>query len=452
MKILGDINIASKPEGDVKDQVEVHTDDDKTAQRAPAPQLVEDLAETMTGGQVCSYEEVSAGTEHYAAAVRYYLKGELDEALDQLLQARDAGEDTAEIPTAMAQIYIESRDFEKAAEAYAELVSIDSTNGAARFNLGLALEAVEKFDEAREAFRGALEHEPDLVDAYLGLAGCSIKTKDLKGAAQAYLDYLEYEPGSYTATFGLGVVAQLSDDLNKAAELYNRALEKQPDSEEVYTNLASVYAKSEQYTEAANCYRQILKTNPNSLKALEGLAFYCYREGFHSTARTHYQQLVSAAPDSFEAWYNLGLVNQKLEEREDAVEAYQKALGLQNDSVDALLKLATCQHELQRNDEAKRAYEAVLEIDENSASALQGLVAVIEDTDDLDAAVPYYSRLAQITESPEPIFRLAVALQKNGNWKLGQGGGSLRTVHYAEARLGGCLAQSWRRLLEDGAD
>jgi len=51
MKIFGDINIASKLGDDVKDQVEVHTDNGKTAQRAPAPQLVEDLAETMTGGQ-----------------------------------------------------------------------------------------------------------------------------------------------------------------------------------------------------------------------------------------------------------------------------------------------------------------------------------------------------------------------------------------------------------------
>ena len=113
----------------------------------------------------------SSGADHYAAAVRHYLKGELDEALEDLEKAREAGKEPTEVYTALAQIYLDRKKFSKAAEHYVQLLAIEPDNSAAQFNAGLALQATEKYEEAQSSFQTAIDLDPELADAYLGLAG-----------------------------------------------------------------------------------------------------------------------------------------------------------------------------------------------------------------------------------------------------------------------------------------
>ena len=227
MKIFGDLRAAHTAEQEAAPDppgTESRRSAANVNEQAPAPRLVEDFAEPSNNHQPAA-DEVSAATQHYASAVRFYLRGQLDQALEELLKAREAGEDMAEVSTAMAQIYLEAGDFEKAAEAYRELVSLDTANGAAQFNLGLALEAIGRYEEARDAFAAAVEHDRELSDAYLGLAGASLNLKDLEGAKRAYHAYLKFDPEAYTAIFGLGVAHQLGEDHQGAVQYYLKALE-----------------------------------------------------------------------------------------------------------------------------------------------------------------------------------------------------------------------------------
>jgi hypothetical protein len=86
MKFLGDIKILGKEEKQAKPVPAPR--ESGSAHKAPTPQLVEEV--TPPSGSSNSHGEAGAGTEHYAAAVRYYLKGQLDKALDELIRARDA--------------------------------------------------------------------------------------------------------------------------------------------------------------------------------------------------------------------------------------------------------------------------------------------------------------------------------------------------------------------------
>ncbi len=117
MKIFGDLRAHTVEQEAVPGRPGTEARRSEANEQAPAPRLVEDFAELSNNSQP-AVDEVSAGTQHYASAVRFYLRGQLDQALEELLKAREAGEDMAEVSTAMAQIYLEGRDFEKAAEAY----------------------------------------------------------------------------------------------------------------------------------------------------------------------------------------------------------------------------------------------------------------------------------------------------------------------------------------------
>ena len=251
----------------------------------PAPELVEetkigvDIMENLGGSLSAAQEEeapsvAEASTAsvdpHYAAAVRCYLRGELDEALENLQKVKAEGKDLGEVYTAMAQIYLDRKEFAQAAEHYAELLKLEPENATAQFNAGLSLQATENYEGAQRAFQSAIQLDGELVDAYLGVAGCCLKLNDPQGAKAAYEAYLKVEPDAYTAVFGLGVAYHLSEDHEKAIECYKAALKQQPESEEVLANLAGVYMKQEEYEQAESAFRSLLKLAPESRSRFGG--------------------------------------------------------------------------------------------------------------------------------------------------------------------------------------
>jgi tetratricopeptide (TPR) repeat protein len=435
MKIFGDLNFLDRGDEPAAPPEE----------SLPSPQLVEsdspgaspdgfDLSDELEGSE--------PGADHYAAAVRFYLRGQLDEALAELEHARSAGEDLAEVYTAMAQIYLERKDFVRAIESYREFLAIDPNNGAAQFNLGLALEATEQYEEARHAFQAAIQFSPDLTESYLGLAGTCLKLNDSEGAREAYQAYLKVDPDSFTAAFGLGVACQLSEDYEKAVEHYVVALHKNPESEEVLTNLAGVYTKTGNFQDAENCFRQLLKVRPDSAKAYEGLAYTHYRQGRFDEALEQYRQVVKSDPDSYSGWYNLGLACQKKEQYQDAVGAYKKGLQIQHDSIETHLNLAACYQELGKTADAQKLYESVLEFDPNSLPALYSLAVMYERNQQWDNAVAFYDKVAEATSSPA----VPVGHGASQGRAVETSFRALRKVYRAQARVGRGLVEQRRRL------
>ena len=151
------------------------TNQDPAAESAanPAPELVEetkigiDIMEDLGGSPptgekeevpVPSVVEASPPSvdPHYAAAVRCYLRGELDEALENLRKVKAAGKDLGEVYTAMAQIYLDRKEFAQAAEYYAELLKLEPENATAQFNAGLSLQATEDYEAPDARFRPPL--------------------------------------------------------------------------------------------------------------------------------------------------------------------------------------------------------------------------------------------------------------------------------------------------------
>ena len=234
MKFFGDLGFLDTSKGDSA----------SSPQAGEGPELValtreprrEELPSALANG---SASAGSSGADHYAAAVRHYLKGELDEALEDLEKARAAGKELAEVYTALAQIQLDRKKFSDAAEYYVKLLAIEPDNSAAQFNAGLALQATEKYVEAKSSFQTAIDLDPELADAYLGLVGCCLKLDDAEGAKAAYESYLKAEPDSYAAVFGLGVAYHLSEDYDKAVDYYQAALKENPKSVEVLPELCT---------------------------------------------------------------------------------------------------------------------------------------------------------------------------------------------------------------------
>jgi tetratricopeptide (TPR) repeat protein len=96
-------------------------------------------------------------------------------------------------------------------------------------------------DEARDAYRRALELDPSHADAWVNLGRLLHEAGDPRGAAQHYRRAIELRPDSAVALFNLGVALE---DLRMAEEAilaYRTALAADAGCADAHYNLAQIY-------------------------------------------------------------------------------------------------------------------------------------------------------------------------------------------------------------------
>jgi tetratricopeptide (TPR) repeat protein len=97
--------------------------------------------------------------------------------------------------------------------------------------------------EAIQAYRKALEVNPELADAHLNLGRLLHETGGAAAAEPCYRRALAVRPDDSIALFNLGVALQDLDRQQEAIEVYEKALELDPKLADAHFNLAGIYEK-----------------------------------------------------------------------------------------------------------------------------------------------------------------------------------------------------------------
>ncbi|HVR99036.1 MAG TPA: tetratricopeptide repeat protein [Thermoanaerobaculia bacterium] len=98
-------------------------------------------------------------------------------------------------------------------------------------------------EEAMEAYRRALQLNPDLPDAHLNLGRMLHERSEVGGAEMHYRLALGARPDDATAAYNLGVALQDQERFEEAAHAYRMALTGDDNNADAHFNLAVVYEK-----------------------------------------------------------------------------------------------------------------------------------------------------------------------------------------------------------------
>jgi tetratricopeptide (TPR) repeat protein len=111
------------------------------------------------------------------------------------------------------------------------------------YALGCELEATAP-DQARDAYRRALELNPALADAHVNLGRLLQEAGAAAAAVEQYRSALDTEPHHATAAYNLGIALEDLGRRQDAIAAYTQALSADPGFADAHYNLARLYEKT----------------------------------------------------------------------------------------------------------------------------------------------------------------------------------------------------------------
>ncbi len=174
-------------------------------------------------------------------------------------------------------------------------------NPRAQYDLGHALEAENRPQEAILHYEKAVEEKPDYVDALNNL-GHTLAVSGRAPEAAGYLQRaLQLKPGLAEGHLNLGYALAQQGKINDAIAEWQEALRIKPDFAEVHNNLAIALALSGRTGEAIDHWQQAIKLAPDVADTHNNLAYALSQAGRTREAIVHYEEALRLKPDYAQA-------------------------------------------------------------------------------------------------------------------------------------------------------
>ncbi len=227
-------------------------------------------------------------------------------------------------------------------------------------------------DSALAAFGLALEENPRLYDAHVGMGSIYLKRGDYQLASNAYERAVEVDPNSFDAHYYLGLAQQMMGKIQEAIRVYLRALAINPESFDANQNIASAYLQINRPGQALPYAVRATELRPNAQSAWANLAAVYSLLDRYEDAIDAYRAAVELGEMPQEVLLGLADAHLKLGNYEMAINVLQTLIRREPSST-AYERLGYAQFKQRRFDASLASFRAALSIDPNDTAALNGL-------------------------------------------------------------------------------
>lgn len=227
---------------------------------------------------------------------------ELDEAIEDYKQAVALNPGDYQYHNCLARTYVKNKKFQHAEAHFAIANTLEKIEDC--LETGYALSKENKSDQAIDAFKNAIDLDPDYK--------LKIKTKDLpsKRLIKIYLKAAD--------------LFLISNDYNSAINYFNRALFLDQKNINVLMKLGLANAEFGNLKEAIYCYDKVLKLDPCNKESYYYLGLLYQNEKDLGEAKYHLQKAVELAPHKNSYQQALQEIDLEIAEYNIAIEAANK--------------------------------------------------------------------------------------------------------------------------------
>ncbi len=336
----------------------------------------------------------------------------------------------------IAATWFQVRHWKSSLTLFTRARNITADNVTTRLNLGVALEALGRRDEALENYNSALRLEPARPQALYDIAvlfhhndKLEVAKKYYEAALRAWPDYgkahynmgtilakedkvdealfhfracVQADAESAGAYSKIGGILLFRGDTDGAIDSFRAAMRLQPDFAEVEDQLGGVFQKLGNLDAAREHYSEALRLDPNLVHARLKLGLlYAQHEEFE-TAKGHFLKVIELEPTNDTAHYNLAAVFAAQGRFSAAVEGFQKAVELKPSDADSRGRLATALAQSGKFPAAIAQYREAIRLNPDWAEALRSLAMILATNPDANIrdgaqAVEFAERADKLT-------------------------------------------------------
>ena len=229
---------------------------------------------------------------------------ELALSLFRELLAHDPTMTTAYV--GIGDIYMNRRDYARAEPAYARAARLSPHDFHAHYGRGLALQMLDRLDEAAQAYYGALMVQPANFNANANLATVYLQMDKPRSAVIFAQKAVEIDPTDGPSRANLGTAYEKISRFGDAAEQYMAAMELLDDATPVMMSLMRALGEEGRFREAAEIGERLVKMAP-SAKAYERLGWCYFRLGQPDRSIGAYRSAIEIDPDHWPALNGVGI-------------------------------------------------------------------------------------------------------------------------------------------------
>ncbi len=252
----------------------------------------------------------------------------------------------------------------------------------AQNNMGSLLAGQGKLEEATAFLNGALNSRPDFDQAFYNLGLVLLKQGKIEEAIGRFRAAVRSNPRYDKALTNLGVALLGQGKLDEAVADFREAVECAPDNPYAQSGLARALDLQNKLAEAIPHYEAAVKIKPDLVEAQDNLGAILAIQGKSAEAVEHFKEALKIRPDFTEAHYNFGnalLAQGKLSE---AAAQYSDAVRLQPDYMEAHINLAIVLTQLGKAREAVEHYRTALRLNPHTPLALRKLSWILATNPD----------------------------------------------------------------------
>lgn len=295
-------------------------------------------ARSSRGGSADSSEKRIQANARYVAGILFHAKGDLNEAVKELLLAADAFPEDTALKLQVAKKLLEWKMPLPALKALKTPVWPKNPPAAFFLRKAEALRALGEESKARAAFAQALETSPGNMQARRELVASCLKEKNFEAAINLIregfaLPRLDKQQSTGLVRLYLQCIVMSSPDLlisvrAELNELLARTQKFELESPEDKILLADGFAFVGKLESAQRMLREVLGDNPGLAPARDKLVGLYLREGKTQLAAEQLKTLLDFNPRNASAHYLLGSIAADNQAFDKAISHYERAIQI----------------------------------------------------------------------------------------------------------------------------
>jgi len=232
--------------------------------------------------------------------------------------------------------WLQVRHWKNGLTLFEHVVNVTTDNWLAHNNLGTALEAKGRFDEAITHYSEAVRINPNLVHIHNNLGAVLDRQGRFDEAISHFSEAVRIKPDYAEAHNNLGVVLTKQGKLEEAIGHYLKALVIKPDHAEAHNNLGLAYIGQGRVEEAFGHFSDAIQIKPHYAEAHFNLGVALAKQGKVWWAIRHFSEAVRIKPDYAGAHFNLGVALAQQGRLDEAIGHFSEAIRIKPDFSEAM--------------------------------------------------------------------------------------------------------------------